>query len=412
MKESVGIEVKGHCFIEDDLGNVILDKTNAVHPQNLSRVFARALSNEPNYFIHRIAFGNGGTVTDMAYNVKYRTPNDGQSPDVNTWDSRLYNETFSKIINEGLTGLPNNLMGIDPGSADSNGVRVGGGSVPSSDAISIPHISGPGVRSEEIGTISKVVIHASLNKDEPKDQYASDTTGTTSPTTEYTEDDFVFDEIGLYTSGGFAIATGGYHHMNVGNKTSEYDTKLDFPNKKYSFGIKIDDGAMIPIEFTTPANGSGVHGEILFGDLCEAINTGDPDWGMSGISPLLGNTLTITDLTNGAFPTINGDRTYGFLTLINKISQGANSKIEIVDHIAANAFSFIQAIGADITTYPPVSGSNAGYQNSPTTPLLERERLLAHLVFSPIRKARNRRYNIRYTLTINIARTPNANSPI
>ena len=82
------VQVKGHLKIEDDLGNVLVDKDNAIHPQNMARVFARALSNEHNYFINRIAFGNGGTTVDAAFTVTYRTPNDGQSPDVATWDSQ------------------------------------------------------------------------------------------------------------------------------------------------------------------------------------------------------------------------------------------------------------------------------------------------------------------------------------
>ena len=104
------ISVDGHARIVDDLGNVLLDKHNAVHPQNLARVFARSLSDENNYFINRIAFGNGGTIVDAAYTITYRTPNDGQSPDTATWDSRIYYETFSKIIDAGQNAL-NPLLG-------------------------------------------------------------------------------------------------------------------------------------------------------------------------------------------------------------------------------------------------------------------------------------------------------------
>jgi hypothetical protein len=71
-KELSSIAVKGHIHIEDDLGNVLLDKNNAIHPQNMSRVIARALANENNFYIHRIAFGNGGTLTDAAYTITYR----------------------------------------------------------------------------------------------------------------------------------------------------------------------------------------------------------------------------------------------------------------------------------------------------------------------------------------------------
>ena len=61
MQELLPIIVKGHLHIEDDLGNVLVDKDNAIHPQNMARVISRALANESNYFIKEIAFGNGGT---------------------------------------------------------------------------------------------------------------------------------------------------------------------------------------------------------------------------------------------------------------------------------------------------------------------------------------------------------------
>ena len=147
--------VKGHCTIEDDLGNVLLDKDNAVHPQNMARVISRALANEDNYIIHRIAFGNGGTDIDAAYTVTFKPPNDGQPPDTQTWGSRLYNETYSEIIDESNTA---NLLGTDPGSADSRvGVRPGGGAVPADDTATNR------VYSEQLGLTSVVKIEVMLN---------------------------------------------------------------------------------------------------------------------------------------------------------------------------------------------------------------------------------------------------------
>ena len=126
----IPVSVIGHLHCQDDLGNVMIDKFNAVHPQNLARVFARALSNEGNSCISRIAFGNGGTVVDAAFTVTYRPPNIGISPDIATWDSRIYHETYSEIIDAGQTVL-NPLLGTNPGSADLNtGVGSGGGAVP------------------------------------------------------------------------------------------------------------------------------------------------------------------------------------------------------------------------------------------------------------------------------------------
>lgn len=408
-KEVIPVIVKGHAKITDDLGNVLLDKTNAIHPQNIARVFARALANEHNYFVNRIAFGNGGTIVDAAYTVTYRTPNDGQSPDTATWDSRIYHETFSKIIDDGQTTLNPNI-GVDPGSADLNtGVRPGGGSVPSSDPTSIPHVSGPGVRSIDLGLTSEVVISATINADEPRSQYITDALAPT----ENTEASFVFDEIGLYTSGATAINTSGFQYIDVGNRTSTDDTGLA-KNTSYSFAVVVDSTVTTPtvITFTTPAlGGSGPNGEILYGDLCQAINTGDSAWGFLSGNPLPGGaTIAITDNTGGSFPSITGAITYGFLKFTSGTS-GASSSILLEDagwtshETLTNFLPFINApLGGTLQT--AVSGTIAGLQNAPTNPTTERERLLAHLIFSPILKSANRTLNVTYTLTISVARTP------
>lgn len=396
----VPIQVKGHCKIVDDLGNVLLDKDNAIHPQNMARVIARALANEHNYFVHRIAFGNGGTTVDAAYTVTYKSVNDGQSPDIATWDSRIYNETYSEIIDDGQSVL-NPLLGTDPGSADLNtGVRTGGGAVPSSDPPTVPHVSGPGVRSNELGLTSEVVITAVLNGDEPLGQFVSDS----NPPTESTEGDFVFDEIGLYTSGAQSITTSGYALVNVGTRTSTDDTGL-LPGTAYSFNITVDGGTSTLISFTTPVGGgSGTGGQILYGDLCEAINTGSALWGMGGSNPLPGGaTVSITDNTASIFPTITGKQTYGFLRF-ESATTGTGSTIDLT---GANTTTFLSLLnppsGASLET--PVAGTVAGVQNAPTDPTTESERLLAHLIFSPVLKSKNRTLIITYTLTVSVART-------
>lgn len=396
------VVVKGHCKIVDDLGNVLLNKDNAIHPQNMARVIARGLSNEHNYYINRIAFGNGGTTVDAAFTVTYKTPNDGQSPDINTWESRLYNETYSEIIDDGQSVL-NPDLGTDPGSADLNvGFRTGGGAVPSSDPVSVPHVSGPGVRSRDLGLTSEVIITSVLNGDEPLGQFASDT----NPPTENTEEDFVFDEIGLYTSGAQAIDTSGYALIDVGTRDSLDDTGL-LPGTAYSFNIAVDGGGSVLISFTTPVSGgSGAGGQILYGDLCEAINTGDVTWGMLGTSPLPGGTtIAITDDGTTPFTTISGRQTFGYL----RLESGTSGTTSNIDMTGAQTTAFLAALnpplGASLFENN-VSGVDAGLQNAPTTPTLERERLLAHLIFSPVLKARNRTLIITYTLTVSVARTP------
>lgn len=411
MKAQIPIVVKGHLNIVDDLGNVLVDQDNAIHPQNMARVFARALSNEHNYFINRIAFGNGGTTVDAAYTVTYKTPNDGQSPDVATWDSRLYRETYSEIVDEGQTVL-NTMLGTDPGSADLNtGVRPGGGAVPDSDPTAVPHVSGPGVRSSELGLVSEVIISATINGDEPLSQFVTDSFSDT----QSTESQFVFDEVGLYTGGASAINTSGHQYLDVGNRSSTDDSGL-LPGETYSFDIVVDGGSPAVIAFKVPVTGggSGVSGQILYGDLCEAINTGNPDWNtaggvFTGVNPLPGGaTVSITDSTGGSFPTISGAQTFGFLKFESP-TYGPTSSIDLAG-TATDAFrtALNPPSGAQILT--AVSGAAAGLQNAPTAATTERERLLSHLIFSPVLKAQNRTLSITYTLTISVARTPSENT--
>lgn len=399
MNLNLPINVNGHVKIVDDLGKVYVDKDNAVHPQNIARVIARALSNESNYNIYRIAFGNGGTEVDAAYTITYNPPNDGQAPDTRTWDSRMYNETYSEIIDEGNQTL-NPDLGSDPGSADSNtGSRPGGGADPSSDPTSTPHVSGPGVRSSELGLTSQVMITAVLNENEPAGQYVNDGTSTD------TESTFTFDEIALYTKGGPAIDSNGYQTVDVGNATSEDDTGLS-AGTSYDFQIAVDGGSVVTISFTTPAGGgSGTSGEILYGDLCEAINTGDTNWNVSwsGSNPLPGNaTVSITDRTTN-FPSITGAQTYGFLRFTSG-SVGASSSVSLTPGTSNDMFAALNPPSGG-TIEAAIDGEDAGIQNDPVNPSNERERLLTHLIFSPVLKAANRTLTITYTLDVSVARS-------
>jgi hypothetical protein len=390
------LNVKGHCKIVDDLGHVILDQHNAIHPQNLSRVIARALSNEHNYFIHRVAYGNGGTTIDAAHNITYRPPNIGQSPDISTWDSRIYNEIFSKVVDDGQSVL-NPLIGLDLGSADLNtGDRTGGSAVHSEDPITIPHVSGPGVRSLELGLTSEVIISAIINASEPI------LGGVTT--------DFSFDEIGLYTTGAAAINTNGYQYIDVGNKTSADATGLGL-NETYSLIISVNNGTPTIITFKTPlGGGSGLLGEILYGDLCQAFNTGDTDWGFTGVNPLPNNSIiSITDASNGLFSTIAGAVTNGFLKITSG-TPGAASSIKLDDadwSTHQTLTSFLPGLNPPLggILIPPASGTASGLQNTPTTPAAERERLLTHLIFTPITKPAGSSWSMTYTLTISFTGT-------
>ena len=222
MDNILPIIVKGHCKIVDDLGNVHLDQENAVHPQNCARVIARALANESNFHIHRIAYGNGGTTVDAAFQVTFKTPNDGLPPDLQEWRSRIYSESYSEIIDDSNVNI-----GTDPGSSGPFvGTRAGGGADPSGDPPTIEHVSGPGVRSQELGLISQVIISTVLNPNEPAGQITSDldpNPGIPGDPIENTESIFAFDEIGLYTSGAGALDSSGYQQLDLGTERNSDD---------------------------------------------------------------------------------------------------------------------------------------------------------------------------------------------
>lgn len=386
FQDTLKIKIEGHGRIVDDLGNVLLDKFNAVHPENMARVFSRALSNENNFVINRIAFGNGGSTTDAASVVTLNPPNDGQPPDVRTWDSRLYNEIYSEIIDAGNSVINPNL-GVDPGSADSNtGNRPGGDSVPSQDPVPTLHVSGPGVRSVEQGLTSQIIVTCVIN--------------TAEPTFATPDVPFTFDEMGLYTTGAPAASFPGTADVDVGNKTSTNPTNL-VQSASYSFQIAVDGGGFKEITFVSPVNTPS------YGQLCDALNTGDVSWNPSwaGVSPLpAGATVAISDVTT-SFPTITGSSTNGNLRFTSA-TVGSTSSITVNNGSVDDLFaSNVLAAGRASIILSPVEGRDAGVQNDPLNPTIERERLIAHLIFNPISKAPGRTLTITYTITVSVARS-------
>lgn len=387
MKESLPIIVEGHVKITDDQGNVLLDRKNAVHPQNMARVISRALANESNYYIHRIAFGNGGTVVDPTGFVNFKTPNDGLSPDLQEWRSRLYNETYSEIIDDSNINL-----GVDLGSSETTGSRPGGGSVPSGDPASVEHISGPGVRSQELGVISQVIISATINPAEPTGQLSSDldpNPGTSGDAVENTEGTFVFDELGLYTTGAGASDTNAYHQIDVGNKTAQDDTGL-VSGDTYDFMYDAGSGFVV-VAVTPTGSGGSSPPVVTYADLVTALN---------GVLPggPLGVVASITD--NDVVPPVN---TFGFLQFTSNAT-GSTATVEVRNTGVNPLFTSLGQTTPE-TNNPPVPGEDAGVQNNATSPSTERERLLTHVIFSPVLKSANRTLAITYTLTVSVARS-------
>lgn len=153
--ETGGFHFEGHIKIFDPkTGEVLIDKRNAIHYENMSIAMVNSLSNQGQGTIYEMVFGSGGTTVDPTGLITYLTPNT-----VGT-NSSLYNQTFSKVIDQ------NSINNSDP-------VR---------NKMEIRHISG--------ATYSDIVISCLLDYGEPDDQEAFDNSVDMNG-------NFVFDELGL-----------------------------------------------------------------------------------------------------------------------------------------------------------------------------------------------------------------------
>ena len=64
-QDNTGVMMTGHIKIFDpETGEVIVDKRNAIHYENMSQALANSLANKTTGFVHEMAFGNGGTSVD------------------------------------------------------------------------------------------------------------------------------------------------------------------------------------------------------------------------------------------------------------------------------------------------------------------------------------------------------------
>lgn len=101
--------VTGRVKIEDkNTGEVLLDQNNAIHKRNMALVIARGLANETNHWVHKMAFGNGGTYvesgTSGGFQFHYNSPN------IIDPLSTLYHETYSEIIDDFTTSNGNQVV--------------------------------------------------------------------------------------------------------------------------------------------------------------------------------------------------------------------------------------------------------------------------------------------------------------
>jgi len=403
MKESMKVEFSTQVIINEidpRSGSKVklLDKSNAIHSQNMARAIARGLAHEPHSFIHRIAFGNGGSFTDAGEVTVINPPNDGTRGD--GWESRLYNETYSEIIDEGswqITGtdyqfFSNSAFGTDPGSYGPNSARPGGGSVPSDDP------AGGGVTSVEVGRKSNIIAKMYINENEPVTQLAA----TGSAVTE-SEKTFEFDELGFYTMGRPASPTPAEAFVNVGIKTASDPIPASMWGNIYQIDYTLQ-GVPRSAQISIPGTGSGPSGEVTYGDLCEGINTGT--W-VTGGDPIETDMRAVITSRDGGtvYPSISGEETFGKL-VFRTILQGSSVSLSLqCSSVSGNDLLFaLTGDCAKVDTGNKV-GVDAGVQNDPANPENERERLLTHITFSPILKKAYRIIEIEYILTVSVSQT-------
>jgi hypothetical protein len=107
-------KIEGFVKITDpNSGEVLVDKKNAIHYENISIAMAETLSNRTSEqgggWIYEMAFGNGGSSVDPTGVITYLPPNTtGQNAD-------LYNETYAKIVDDNSvdnTDPANNKMTV------------------------------------------------------------------------------------------------------------------------------------------------------------------------------------------------------------------------------------------------------------------------------------------------------------
>jgi hypothetical protein len=158
MQEQLTPPIQGFVKIVDITDSldhkILVDKKNAIHYENISEALALSLANKNTGYVYEMHFGNGGTSIDNTGVVNYLPPN------VNTQNSNLYNPTFFKVVDD----------------TSSNNTD------PARNKMEVRHVP---------GTIyTDILVTCLLDYGEPAGQLAFDNTS-------FSDDTFVFDEIGL-----------------------------------------------------------------------------------------------------------------------------------------------------------------------------------------------------------------------
>ncbi len=157
LNDDGNVLVSGHVQIKDsETGEILVNKRNAIHAENMSVALAKSLANKSDGPIYTMFFGNGGATVNGLGIITYLPPNTVGST------ANLYNPTYFEIVDE------NRLA-------------------PSDNNMTVTHLQN--------ALFSDIIIKVVLGFGEPSGQSSFDDA-------QNTEQEFVFDEIGLKTFNG------------------------------------------------------------------------------------------------------------------------------------------------------------------------------------------------------------------
>jgi hypothetical protein len=185
------LKIEGFVKISDpNTGEILVDKKNAIHYENMSESIADTLSSRGYGGIFKMAFGNGGASIDSTGIITYLPPNTtGQN-------AALYNQTYEKIVDD------TSVLNTDPAR----------------NKMVVSHIIGK--------VYSDIVVQCLLDYGEPAGQAAFDNST-------QLESTYTFDEIGLLAD---------YGTDPAGNETTRLLTHVIFHpvQKSLNRQIQID----------------------------------------------------------------------------------------------------------------------------------------------------------------------------
>jgi hypothetical protein len=190
--ETGGVRMEGHILIRDITDEKepieLVNKRNAIHFGNMAKHLAQTLAGKPNYDIHYMGFGNGGSNVNTLGKITYKTTNVSEAPDDSSPTSNLYALKYFKVVDD---------LAASNTATSKNKIEV----LPSTTSY------------------TDIKVTCTLEFGEPSIQSNFDNS------TDFT-DDFVFDELGIFS---LDVATG---NEIAGTKT-DAATILDFNSKCY-----------------------------------------------------------------------------------------------------------------------------------------------------------------------------------